>query len=597
MSRYLFSISIGPVQEFIAAARKTRDLWFGSEILSELSKATARAARDANADLIFPAPTEAEQLQSGSSLSVANKLLFVANSEDPASLVAELRAAVRACLNEHTELAHKIATGDGLEIREGEFRAQLENFSEFYAAWVPFPDDNRYEEQRKQVDQFLAARKSLRNFAQHTGSSAEKNTIDGVRESVIIAASIERSLGCQVKPNERLDAVGLLKRFGRKGAPPVFDSTHDLAAVPYVRQLLRLRTKDPAVDRWLNEYRSLATSLAPDATPFLNGLGNVLPGRLLTPDSEDHLDGKDAPKDPARRKTIEQVNHLRSALQKHVHTVHKVKPPAPYYAVLLADGDHMGKALNSCKSPQQHQEFSRLLSAFAKRARERLETVRPELFSGLGAVVYAGGDDMLVFLPLDTALEAARVARDAFLEAMEPIRQKLSVAGEMELPTLSAALVIAHAQEDLTAVLAQAHHTLDDIAKAKYHRNALALTLMRRSGAPFTTGGPWDQALGLAAKLLAAYAEREVPFGLGYEWRELAGRCRRAGLNGDLVPQWARAVLQQKGEKPAGHLDRVIDEYVKDPASLERLAHQLVLAKALHDGGAQPAPLTGKAHE
>ncbi|HTQ79571.1 MAG TPA: type III-B CRISPR-associated protein Cas10/Cmr2, partial [Thermoanaerobaculia bacterium] len=36
-------ITLGPVQDFIAAARRCRDLWFGSWLLSELSKATAQA--------------------------------------------------------------------------------------------------------------------------------------------------------------------------------------------------------------------------------------------------------------------------------------------------------------------------------------------------------------------------------------------------------------------------------------------------------------------------------------------------------------------------------------------------------------------------
>lgn len=38
---YLISIAIGPVQEFIASARRSRDLWFGSWLLSELSKVDA----------------------------------------------------------------------------------------------------------------------------------------------------------------------------------------------------------------------------------------------------------------------------------------------------------------------------------------------------------------------------------------------------------------------------------------------------------------------------------------------------------------------------------------------------------------------------
>ncbi len=38
---YLFQVGLGPVQSFIASARRSRDLAFGSSLLSELSKAAA----------------------------------------------------------------------------------------------------------------------------------------------------------------------------------------------------------------------------------------------------------------------------------------------------------------------------------------------------------------------------------------------------------------------------------------------------------------------------------------------------------------------------------------------------------------------------
>src|ERR1051326_749628 len=73
MTGHLLAISIGPVQEFIAAARRTRDLWFGSYLLSEISKAAAKAVHDAGGRLIFPA--EGADLTEGSDLNVANIIL------------------------------------------------------------------------------------------------------------------------------------------------------------------------------------------------------------------------------------------------------------------------------------------------------------------------------------------------------------------------------------------------------------------------------------------------------------------------------------------------------------------------------------------
>ncbi len=73
---YLFLASIGPVQSFIASGRRTRDLWFGSTLLSELSKTAARTiARNGNNILIFPAPLDSQRLELNTDLKVPNKIL------------------------------------------------------------------------------------------------------------------------------------------------------------------------------------------------------------------------------------------------------------------------------------------------------------------------------------------------------------------------------------------------------------------------------------------------------------------------------------------------------------------------------------------
>src|SRR5579883_270591 len=55
MSEHLLLVTVGPVQEFIAQARRTRDLWYGSHLLSELGRAAARHLLAGGAELIFPA--------------------------------------------------------------------------------------------------------------------------------------------------------------------------------------------------------------------------------------------------------------------------------------------------------------------------------------------------------------------------------------------------------------------------------------------------------------------------------------------------------------------------------------------------------------
>src|SRR5690606_5177224 len=105
MSVHLLLITLGPVQDFIAQARRTRDLWYGSHLLSELSRAAARALVEEGAHLIFPALGSShpeleechEPLREGTGeppLNVANKLLAeVPGHVDPAELARTVREA------------------------------------------------------------------------------------------------------------------------------------------------------------------------------------------------------------------------------------------------------------------------------------------------------------------------------------------------------------------------------------------------------------------------------------------------------------------------------------------------------------------------
>jgi CRISPR-associated protein Cmr2 len=72
--------------------------------------------------------------------------------------------------------------------------------------------------------------------------------------------------------------------------------------------------------------------------------------------------------------------------------------PYPYVACLMADGDHMGRAIERLADANSHRAFSRALSDFAAEARRIVEQEH------LGSLVYAGGDDVLAFLPLPEAL-------------------------------------------------------------------------------------------------------------------------------------------------------------------------------------------------
>ena len=223
---YLLSISIGPVQDFIKAARKTRDLWFGSMMLSEISRAAALAlAEEDGATLIFPS-RQAVMAQS----SVANKSLVI--TENPSMVADHAHSAAKKQLDAYkTDALRRIPVENA--IHKDIFDAQIEHYLEFYAAWWPLEG---YDQTRQAVERLLAGRKSLRNFSPAVGRAGiPKSSLDGGRESVLNGlARGNMSLG--IKQNELLDAVSLIKRIAE---PKRFVSVARVAIDPLIRRFTR----------------------------------------------------------------------------------------------------------------------------------------------------------------------------------------------------------------------------------------------------------------------------------------------------------------------------------------------------------------------
>lgn len=191
------------------------------------------------------------------------------------------------------------------------------------------------------------------------------------------------------------------------------------------------------------------------------------------------------------------------------------RPPA-YYAVLMLDGDDMGRWLRGEKSPQVRevlhpqlrQYFADLPAAAAGLQARR--PVGPALHAAIsealanfalhfvpaivdkhaGTLIYAGGDDVLALLPTRTALacasELSRTFRANWLwdEAANCTRLLMG-----ERATVSAGLAIVHYKEDLRFALEQARKA--ERAAKTAGRDALQITACRRSGEHATALCPW----------------------------------------------------------------------------------------------------------
>lgn len=241
---YLFLVSIGPVQGFIASARKTRDLAFSSWLLSELAKAAAQKIVEMNGieSLIFPAPQNKGELEPGTQLNVANKIIaMIRIDQSPQLMGKSVREAIDMRRRHIQSDAYKDIIDNKIEFDSAAAYAQLDDLVEY--SWVAVPyDGNYYAEKHDALEALIAARKNTRDFHQvitrkslldndfvpmKWGSNTPKSSIDGQLESTIpedkypARKDSDEDKAKKIKflyekygagPAERLSGVDLLKR-------------------------------------------------------------------------------------------------------------------------------------------------------------------------------------------------------------------------------------------------------------------------------------------------------------------------------------------------------------------------------------------------
>lgn len=481
MTAHLLLVTLGPVQDFIAQARRTRDLWYGSHLLSELGRAAARALVDGGAKLIFPS-LQAGDRQLAACLAplrddrtppqnIANKLLAeLPDGVDPERLARLARTAVAEFWRDQVAAPVK-ARCAGLLAQHIDpvWNEQVDTFLEFSASWRPLAD---YSETRRQLEHAIAGRKMLRDFtpwAQGRGN-VPKSSLDGARESVLLpprqrASDVARRY--RIADGEQLDAVGLVKRAG--GEPDQFVPVVNVALAAWLRCADRVAANDLAA------LRSACSSLhvsrvaradLPCVSPFPFDGSVLFSSRWRSVFEEQGLQG-DA--DAWGRQFVQPL-------------IQKVDEPYPYVACLVADGDRMGRAIDRLDSADAHREFSRALAGFAETARTIVEQQHR------GALIYAGGDDVLAFVSLPEALACADALREAFEQVMAAACGTLATT---DRPTLSVGLGIGHVMESMGDLLALGRQAERE---AKRDRNALAVLVDKRSGGTRTWRASWTTA-------------------------------------------------------------------------------------------------------
>lgn len=585
MTAHLLALAIGPVQEFIAAARRTRDLWFGSHLLSEISKAAARAVHRQGGKLIFPAPVEDADLDPGSAFNVANVILAELSDGDPATVAAEAKAAARQRWRDFADQVFDAYRG---VIRPDIWHDQSDDVVEFYAAWHPrSPQD--YRADRATVMRLLAARKRCRDFLPgHGRAGVWKSSLDGARESVLRPArewggGSKRAL--RLQEGEQLDCPGLVKRAwqpedGRRSYP----SVARIAAEPWIAAL-----KESQIDLAplvaacralgrdvVREFDTTEEQGLPQYKPFPFEGTVLFRSRHLDLCSEAGI----RPDHPAFARLVSALD----AASRAARETGLPREPDPYLGVLVADGDRIGAALSALPTSQEHRRLSQALAEFAATADRIVRAHR-------GVLVYSGGDDVLALVPADRCLACARHLHEEF-------GQVLAQWSTAECPlTLSVGIAIAHFMEPLEDLIgygraAEKHAKRPrdgDIGQVE--RNGLALHLVKRRGGPVGIRANWSadprkdpsqnwQQLG---EWIAA---RSVPGRVAYDLHRLA-RVYEAWPSAsvrDAIRRDVLAVMQGKEPRGASRMEDIKDLIlgrVENADTLRGLANELLVAKAI----------------
>ncbi len=299
--------------------------------------------------------------------------------------------------------------------------------------------------------------------------------------------------GVRLRPGERLGPVALTKRFSgplhfaealefEDARELRFDDTATIAAAQWLKAA---RQADPG-------FRESFEAARRDGT---------WSGQWL------HQTERDGDDDDCPRELAQAIGRLRRR--------DEFSAPPSYYAVLVMDGDELGKWLQGRKSPKVselihpnlrdyfehhagsppgldaprpvtpafHASLSQALSNFA------LHFVPEIVRRHDGTLIYAGGDDVLALLPTATALECAAELYQTYRK--EWVRDRNGIVRMLmgSRATLSAGIAVVHYKDDLRRALERARSA--EKAAKQSGRDVLQIAAARRSGEASSALCPW----------------------------------------------------------------------------------------------------------
>ena len=359
MTAHLLQLAVGPVQEFIAAARRTRDLWFGSYLLSEISKAAAEAIREQRRRIDL-SRRRRRPVAGQEDVNVANIIV----AERPSARSADHRETAKEAASGRWKMSSRDRCSTSIQDRRSSVATSGTSRSMTSSSSTPPGCRSRprhYDEQRKRLTRLMAGRKNCRDFRPASGLAtacpSRRSTACARRSSV--KATKEVAAQYPPPPARPGGRTTRRRRAGQADRP-----TEPRGRYPSVSRV----AADPGFAAWQDPTKAGRPSrgCATPASGLRDDDCSSDQDRAAAQDYElSRSRGRPcidaAPRNGrGTRRTGRTSRELRAspAAVERSPDAGLGGEPDPYVAVLVADGDKMGEAISQAGRPTQHRAFS-----------------------------------------------------------------------------------------------------------------------------------------------------------------------------------------------------------------------------------------------
>lgn len=496
-------VSIGPVQGFVAQSRRTRDLWGSSYLLSFLAghamfgaaKAGGKVRPNADEDPLYRWIKGQREGNAPRIGSLPNRFVIETekNPRDVANAAAgQLEAAwAHACEAVWKKYVEPAAdAGNGTEEI---WQRQIDAGSFWEVAWTAGAVEagsrllarRKHWRSHRPPDEPGDKCTVMHDYQEISGFERARGSGDGERQDGFWnQVRVRGRLGpLELRDNERLCAIAMVKRLFPKVACDALGWDIEMSRWPstvYVGALPWIRKAASAVPCQAEEYadevkRAVDEVLAERHPPF-TGLNVPDAGDFPKLDANffhrDFLRNEQlCPLPEVSRKRMEQM--LKSICVANRGDGYAIGQPSAYYALLLADGDRLGRLVAKLRGSHVSESLAKFTSGVQEIVQQHD-----------GVTVYAGGDDVLAMLAVPRALACAAALSECYRSSF----------GRHPGATLSAAVVFAHIRLPLAEVLSEAHRLLDDIAKDANRRDSLVAAVLKPGGLNCQWVTTWQRA-------------------------------------------------------------------------------------------------------